>query len=57
MSMVQIVAMLAHLIESGHSAGEIIELTRKEARAHDLDVGSLLDQMFHLHTQNFACSA
>ena len=57
MSMSQIVAMLAHLIESGHTPGEIIELTRKEARAHDLDVGSLLDQMFHLHTQTFACSA
>ena len=57
MSMVQIVAMLAHLIESGHKRKEVTELAEKASQGRGVDRDRLLEMADHWHRQNFACGA
>ena len=54
---VQIVAMLAHLTESGHKRKEVIELAEKASQGRAVSRERLLEMADHWHRQNFACSA
>lgn len=57
MSMVQIVAMLAHLIESGHPQKDVTEFAEKASEGRGVDRDRLLEMADHWHRQNFACGA
>lgn len=57
MSMSQIVALIAHLIESGHPQKDVTEFAEKASEGRAVSRERLLEMADHWHRQNFACSA
>jgi|GEM_PF-5960411 len=57
MSMSQIVALIAHLIESGHSQKDVTEFAEKSSEGRAVSRERLLEMADHWHRQNFACGA
>jgi len=57
MSLSQIVALIAHLIESEHPQKDVTEFAEKASKSRGVDRDRLLEMADHWHTQNFACSA